>query len=430
MESKRKLGLFLVVGLAIRLLLIHFNVGINDDLNVHQEWGRVFEVTNANYFYFFKGWIYSFPTQPPLTSWMFHFAYEIYQFLHPAFAQMHNTIHLPPGFLVKYFYDNGYYLLLKLPAIIADLGLAVVIYEVVKNIKPKKSLMAAAFYIFNPVTIFLSGIWGQTESVIAFFGTLAFMALASKRVEVAIPLFFVSLYFKPTWGVFIPLFLFLLVLARPNIKNIILGLIISLVIFLISTMPFSGKDIIGFTRDTVLNNMLPTAKGTSRASVSAFNLHSVIYKIDTDLADDRKVVITPNAFGLIAYLFINFVTMKWLWKKDINKTNVLTAIFVIGAGSFMFMANMLERYIFIAFPAMVMLMFIDKKVVFWGIVMNVVIFLNLIWAFYRRSTVEIVSLFSAYNLLVIRALSLANVTSWVYMAYHHLHITRPLRDKI
>ncbi len=425
----RKIVAIAFLGLVIRLAIVTVNVGIDDDLMVHQEWGRVFQITGANYFYFFKGWIYSFPTQPPLTSWMFNFAYQIYE-NHSLLAQLHNKFGLPPGFIVKYFYDNGYVLLLKLPAIVGDIGLGLVIYKLVKKLNPKRAILAYAFYIFNPLTIFLSGIWGQTESLIALFGMLSFVALSNKKIYLAIPFYFISLYFKPTWGVFAPLFLFLLILVKPKPKHLAVGILVVLAIFLTATMPFANGNLVGFTKDIVINNMLPTAKGTARASVSAFNLHSIFLSIDDHLAEKGISFITPSLIGYLGYFVINLVTFRWLLSQKINPKNVVTAIFIVGAGSFILLANMLERYIFIAFPALVVLMFVDKGIIFWGLVLNLVMFVNMFWAFYRRSSAEIVIIFSYANSTIVRLLSLANVVSWGYLADRYLHVSRFLRDKI
>lgn len=411
MGRKTKIGIVIFAGLILRLLLVPLSLNINDDLLVHEEWGRVFQITGADYFYFFDGWIYSFPTQPPLTSWMFSFAYRLYS-NHPLLAELHNQYGLPPGFVVKFFYDYGYYLLLKLPAIIADLGLGMTIYFVIQKIVPQKAFLALVFYIFNPLTIFLSGLWGQTESLIALFGMLAFISLANRKVAAALPLYFISLYFKPTWGVFIPLFLFLLLLIKPKIIHLIYGAALSLIIFLVATTPFSNGNLIEFTRDIIIENMLPIAKGTSRASVSAFNFHSIFFDIDSHLADRGVGPITPSLFGYISFIVINIITFRWLMKRGINVKHVITAVFVIGASSFMLLANMLERYIFIAFPALVILMFIDKKIVFWGLLMNLVIFINMGWAFYRRSNDELTSFFALHGGAAVRVLSAINLLSW------------------
>src|SRR3989344_6049854 len=169
MERRTKIGIILILVLLLRLVLVPVHININDDLAVFQEWGRVFQVTGPGYFFFFYSWVYFLPTQPPPTPLLIGYSYALYE-NHLLLAQWHNQFGLPPGFFVKYFYDNGYYLLLKLPAILADLGIGILIYNVVQKIKPDKALFASAFYVLNPLTIFLSGIWGQTESVIALFG--------------------------------------------------------------------------------------------------------------------------------------------------------------------------------------------------------------------------------------------------------------------
>lgn len=82
----------------------------------------------------------------------------------------------------KYFHNpNG---LWKIPAIIADIGIAILIYLILKNFLKKpssKALIGSVFYLLNPITIFVSGFHGQTESVWIFFILLSWYLLVVKK---------------------------------------------------------------------------------------------------------------------------------------------------------------------------------------------------------------------------------------------------------
>jgi len=76
---------------------------------------------------------------------------------------------------------------------------------------------------------------------------------------------------------------------------------------------------------------------------------------------------------------------------------------------------MLERYFFPVFPVLIILMFLKKRY-FWGaIIINLMYFINLIWAFYRRTNGIIDNLFSDNNFLFIRLTSLVVVSFTVFL---------------
>ena len=121
-------------------------------------------------------------------------------------AEIHNALKIIPSSFIIYFgkavpsdpfrYGYGYFMLLKLPAILADLGISLVIFKVVKEITRdrKRAFFGMLFYLFNPITIFLSSVWGQSESLVAFSGLLSFVFLVYRKLWLSIPLMFVSVW--------------------------------------------------------------------------------------------------------------------------------------------------------------------------------------------------------------------------------------------
>ena len=76
-----------------------------------------------------------------------------------------------------------YLFLIKLPYLLADLGIGFLIFKIVKNLvkSNKIALLSASFYLFNPVVIYNSALWGQTDSLGSLFVLLAFYFLLQKR---------------------------------------------------------------------------------------------------------------------------------------------------------------------------------------------------------------------------------------------------------
>ncbi len=405
----------IVLGVILRYSLLPYgDFNINGDLNAVGEWGTRFEKLGTKNFYTDSGWEFSRPTYPPISSLMYGFLGKMFESKY-VLSQIHNKIKIPPSSFIIDFYASGYNLLLKLPVILADIGVGILIFKIVKDLTKnvKKSALALTFYILNPITIFLSGVWGQTESVIAFFGLASFVLLASKKVWLSIPLFFIGIYIKPTWIIFTPLYLFLLWKFKTGSKQIAVGALISLVIFYITTNPFANGDLMGFATKYIFNNIIPGAKGTARVSISAFNFWTIFAKIDRDFDFSRFLLIPANIWGYIFFLIINLLTFSWVRREKNNLLAVVVGVFTIGLGSFFFMTGMLERYFFSAFPPLVILLFTKPKLAFYLILINITLFLNLIWAFYRRTSDEIGRPFTNNGFLVIKILSLVNVFAYV-----------------
>jgi Gpi18-like mannosyltransferase len=420
------LAFLLGLGFLVRAYLTRF--GNFGDVAVFAEWGEKYWQLGVENFYRAKNWYYSFPTYPPLSSLMYAGLNWLNQRSY-VLAQIHNTIKIIPAVFIVYFgklvpldpfqYTHGYYLLLKLPAILADLGIGLIIFWTVGKItgSRNKSILAMVIYLFNPVTIFISSVWGQTESLIAFFGMLAFLAIYFGKAHLSLPLFFVGLYLKPTWAVLLPLYVFVLYKYRPKVAQLVMGFLISLGVFLVTTLPFSGNEVLSFTREIVVENMLSSAKGTARASVSAFNFYSIFYLINRTLDTVRVVsVVSLRTVGLIFYLVINFLVFGYFSREKNRLVGMVASVFLVGLGSYLFLTNMLERYFFAALAPMVILMVARPKLAFRLILTNLILLANLVWVFYRRGYNEIDRIFTNNNFLLIRILSILIVTSWILVS--------------
>ncbi len=74
--------------------------------------------------------------------------------------------------------------LVKVPAILADLGIGVLLYGIVKRFASTGyALGAAALYLLNPATIYISAAWGQVDSIAGGLALLAIYALLRSSDE-------------------------------------------------------------------------------------------------------------------------------------------------------------------------------------------------------------------------------------------------------
>lgn len=400
-----------VISLLLRVFLV--NRLTHADVAVHAEWGKKFWESGARNFYKERNWYYSKPTQPPVTSLMFAGADWLFEQKY-YLAVVHNKIKIPPAVVIVYFYENGYELLLKTPAIVADMLLGLVIYATVNEISKdrKKSLGAMAFYWLNPVSILLSGGWGQTESVIALWGITAFWAAYRKKMVLAIWLMAICLLTKPTWGVVMVIFAAVLIIRGLRVRELIGGLVVASMMAMAVSYPFCGRNFIGFGKEIVRENILPSAKGTARASISAFNFQTVFLKIDRNLDGDKIIIVQARWVGIAAYVMMNAAAIYYLIKKRADLFSIMAVVFGVGFGSVLFLTNMLERYFLVGFPALTVVAFSGRRVWRWALLVNLVLMLNLVWAFWHSNYDEIDHPFTNNNFLVIRMLSAAGVIGW------------------
>ena len=97
--------------------------------------------------------------------------------------------------------------LIKIPPILCDIAIGYVLYRIVLAWRnghadaQRLALIAAAIYVFNPVTWYDSAIWGQTDSVGTLLLLLSVWALIRGNSEGASVLAVLAALVKPQFGV-------------------------------------------------------------------------------------------------------------------------------------------------------------------------------------------------------------------------------------
>jgi hypothetical protein len=174
--------LLLAVGAALRILLafvVFPGQGLAADLNDFQDWAIQLSrvgpgdfyatVTNANY--------------PP--------AYL-------AVLWLLGGLGSPLGSLLGTTPAEAILLMIKVPALLADLGIAVLLYRAGWHWFDRRAgLMAAGLYLLVPVTWYDSAVWGQVDAAGALLMLGALLALADGWSEAALSLGVLSVLVKP-----------------------------------------------------------------------------------------------------------------------------------------------------------------------------------------------------------------------------------------
>lgn len=398
--------LILILGFFLRIYSV--DKDIQGDVLVYKEWGQRLFQNGPKDFYYSDNWFYSSPNYPPIGQ----LAFSAVMWLNDKrflLAQLHNLIKIPPADFIIYFYKWGDILMLKLLPILSDLGLGFVIYKIIIKITKNKikGILGMCFFILNPLTIFLSGVWGQTDSVVALISTLSFLLLLNKNIIFSIPLMFLGLYFKFSWATLIPLYIFVLFKTKPKILHVLVGFLLSAAIFFLATQPFTDGNVISYGWKLFWDKYpIPFGVG-GKASVSAFNFHTIFWKLDIDFY--------KGGWAIFVYAFFNIVAMFNFVKQQNKLLGMISGIFIAGMASFLFMPSMLERYFFPAYPAMVILAFSNIKLLVNLLIANLIFFANIVYAFYRRQSDEIYHIFIDINFLLIKTLSIIQTMVFLNM---------------
>jgi Gpi18-like mannosyltransferase len=178
--------LLLLAGLALRLIIAYVlypGQGLGNDLRLYSSWAQ----TLANYG---PGGFYA------------HAGFVDYT---PGYLYVLWLIGAVGNFLAPFYGGSSadaIQALLKLPAIVADMGIAWLLYRSVSRwYNPRAGLVAAAFYLFIPVAWYDSALWGQMDSVGALLLLAAMLLLIDGWSEPATALAVIAAVTKPQYAI-------------------------------------------------------------------------------------------------------------------------------------------------------------------------------------------------------------------------------------
>lgn len=288
------------------------------------------------------------------------------------------------GKISSTFNMNSYYvLMLKIPAIIADIITSYLIYRLGrKHFNSVISIYLAAFYIFNPAIFIDSTFWGQVDSIFTLIVFSAIYLLSEKKYAFSAAIFAAAILMKPQGIIFLPI-LFIELLREKKIKNFIYSGISALVTALIIIMPFSLNQ---QSPLWIINLYTKTISEYPYASVNAFNFFSLIganyknYSTKLFIADYHSI---GMAFIVITTLIGWFISIKG---KDAKYVSAIALLQITGV--FTFSVGMHERYLFPA-VALAILAFIylkDKRIFVASLGLSITSYLNISTILFNLNT--------------------------------------------
>lgn len=293
-----------------------------------------------------------------------------------------------PGFLY-YLWAIGKFgsvneLAIKVPMTLADIGVGVIIWSLVRKINPKLALASFFLYTLNPVVIFDGPVWGQVDGLLTLFLFLSAYFLIEKKSFVWSVFFWaISFLIKPQAIAVAPIFLLVAFLKKFRFREIVFGAVVCIAtIFLLSWPFFPGNPIFGLPQQ-----ILSMSNYYSYTSVNAFNVWSWagFWKPDTALLLGISLA---NWGAVLLGLSILFALYIFRNKLDL-KANYYLLFAILSLCFFLFPTKVHERYLFPFFAFLLTAAALSKSKNLFGIyaITSVASFFNLYYpyAYYNKN---------------------------------------------
>jgi Gpi18-like mannosyltransferase len=219
----------LILAIILRLILVLISKW-HPDLPNHIDWGLRFLSYGPKNFYENSVWGVSWPNQPFGSILLFALMAIIKNWLFGFIMFLNNTFSFFPSFIIPVLESNLHAWLVKLPFILSDIGLGYLIYKIVDQFKPQKAIFAACLFLFNPVLIYNSTIWGQTDSLINLLALLGIYLTFKKKYFLGIIIFLSTFLFKLSLIIYLPIFGLLLLKRIKDWRQFILPTVTFLIL--------------------------------------------------------------------------------------------------------------------------------------------------------------------------------------------------------
>ena len=237
----------------------------------------------------------------------------------------------------------GFKLLLKLPAIVADLVTIFLLYRIaIKRLGSASAIGITLLYALNPAILIPSVAWGQNDSLFTLFIVWMIWLLVKEKLEGAAVVFAVAMLIKPQAVIFLPLMIFVLIQWRSWLKAIYC-MVIGAITFVIVGLPLSIHQ--HWTWSVKLYTEMLTS--LPFATLNGFNLFALTGA--NGLAnDDSRLFLTYHTFSMIFLALIIAVSAYVFFRTklmNLQSKYFVIALFLITA-FFMLTSNMRESSMF------------------------------------------------------------------------------------
>ena len=219
-----------------------------------------------------------------------------------------------------------------------------------------------------------SSIWGQTDSIVNLLGLIAVISLLDKKIIRSVFFLTLSLLFKGSLTIFLPIFFVIALKQGHSVKKLFLSAIYALVLVLVSSVWFHPYlDLPIWLINLYKDRIMPGEIGYLTAN--AFNMW---YLVSPDKTSDYMPI-----FGLSART-IGFIIFGGLYTAILLKLRkysgnymVLFSLSLVALASFLFITRMHERYLYPFFPYATFVLAILPQITVGFVLLSVIHLFNL-----------------------------------------------------
>lgn len=360
-EGRRFCSLLLLATL-IRVIMLPYR-GFFDDVQAFVTWG-VFFVHQPLLFYSQGAHLSPVPDYPPLAMYLFGLLVAIDLGVHGLFGK---------STPLQVNYSHTLPAIFKLPILLADLALIVVIYAVARRqLSPRAAagahrapLLATAIYAFSPVVLFTGVLWGQIDPIFIVLVVLALLVAWKGQGVASGALFALAVLLKPQPVVLAPLLLVYLWRwhgRREALRAMAAMAVVAFVVCLPYLLP-PHVDLLAFQGD-----LAAWERAVPFTSVSAFNLWWLLGAQRLPYTAPYLGPLSPNILGWGLFFAALAVALAGVWRLR-SAGQLFFAAALIATAFFMLTPLQHERYLLPAVALMLLAAIYDRRYwLFYGLV--------------------------------------------------------------
>lgn len=250
------------------------------------------------------------------------------------------------------FLSPAHLILLRLPAILCDLGCGLLLYRVfLKKLRDGRALLFSCAFLFHPAVLLNSSVWGQTDAVYTLPVLLMCCFLAAENTLAACLSFSLGFLIKPQMLIFAPILLIGLSdrlrrahFSRNMLARIFLQGLTSLLVWFALILPFGPTNVLG--------QYLRTVGSYPYAAVNACNLWG-FFGLNWVSQDNTFLGLPYRFYGgaAIGAALVLVLYLSRRYRACSGKYALMAAFFMTSV--FVFSVRMHERYLF---PAVALLL--------------------------------------------------------------------------
>lgn len=425
----KKIKTLLIFAFVLRIIFAF--IVWHPDLNNHIDWGiRFFEYGPQKFFAPETNvWSYTWPNQPPGSIYMFAGIRKLFEFLFSFVWLINIKVSIFPSGIVTFFEKTLYEAFLQLPAIIADFGIAYLIYKLIFQIVPKAkkrkeiALAGSLMFLFNPAVWYNSSVWGQYDSVINFFALLSFYLLLNKKLNWSVLAFSMSLYTKASLAIFLPIYA-IVAFKKYSLKEIAKSVGISAVVIGLITLPFSRGEPFSWLYNLYTKKVF--VQQLHVITANAFNVWAFLTGIHERPDSLMFSVFQYKTWGTLLYV-VSYIPVLYLIFKKQDKKTIFWSLSIIAFSTFMLLTNMHERYIYPLFPVFTILAATNKKLRFAYWTISILSLINLWHFWWVPKITPLINIISTGDRMPPRILGLIGFILFLYLYKTFLRLLRPTK---